>query len=298
MVKKIEAFKHIRLLQMIANRHVDTFFSGIYRSVFKGNGLEFEDVREYRQGDDIRLMNWNVTARSAVPYIKTFREERELGLMLVVDVSASSRFGHTDRLKSETIAELGAILAFSAIRNQDKVGLLLFSGEIELFLKPAKGTRHVLRVIRELLYFVPKFPGTDLKKALLFLGSVQKRRSICFIISDFLSDDFEVQLTLTAKKEELIGFHVYDSYEMQFTPRALVTLQDLETGEETIADTADPLFQNRFEEQSNARINNLRKLFLRSGADFVSVNTSESSSSVLQRFFQLKKCRLNRRNGK
>ena len=175
MIAPSESYRHIRRLQIKALRNVDDLFAGIYRSAFKGKGLEFEDVREYEPGDDIRTIDWNVTARSQRPYVKNFREERELTVMLVVDISASSRYSHTSRFKSEMIAELAALLAFSAIKNQDKVGLLLFSSQIELYLKPKKGVRHVLRVIRELLYFKPQHEGTDLPKALAFLGRVQRK---------------------------------------------------------------------------------------------------------------------------
>jgi uncharacterized protein (DUF58 family) len=253
MLKPTETFKQIHRLQIIARRHVDSFFSGIYRSAFKGNGLEFEDIREYQAGDDIRLMNWNVTARTGHPFIKTFREERELSLMLIVDISASSRFSHTGRLKSELIAELAAILAFSAIRNQDKVGLLLFSSEVELYLKPKKGTKHVLRLIRELLYFTPQYLGTNLQKALIFLGRLQKHRTLCFLISDFLADQFSSQIPLIAKKHELIAVHIYDSYEKIFHPKAFFTLKDLETQEEVVVDTENPAVQDHFQNQSQKK---------------------------------------------
>lgn len=288
MIEPTEAFQHIRRLQIKALRHVDDIFAGIYRSAFKGKGLEFEDVREYRPGDDIRSIDWNVTARSQHLFVKNFREERELTVMLVVDISASSHFSHTARFKSEMIAELAALLAFSAIKNQDKVGLLLFTNEIELYLKPKKGVRHVLRVIRELLYFTPQHQGTDLPKALSFLGRVQRRRVICFLISDFLTGDFSSQAALIAKRHELIAFHVFDAYEKLFSPQALFTLHDLETDEKTIVDTADPLVQRNFQQQAQTQGMAVKHLFERIGADYMAMHTSESSSAVLQRFFRLR----------
>lgn len=288
MKKPMEAFQHIRRLQIKALHHVDDLFAGIYRSVFKGKGLEFEDVREYKAGDDIRTIDWNVTARSQHPFVKNFREERELTVMLVVDISASSHFSHTDRFKSEMIAELAALLAFSAIKNQDKVGLLLFTNEVELYLKPKKGVRHVLRVIRELLYFHPQHKGTDLPKALSFLGRVQRKRVICFLISDFLTGNFNKQAALIAKRHELIAFHVFDSYEKDFSPQGLFALRDLETSEHILVDTADKHVQQHFQKKTQEHALSIQHLFERMGADYIAMDTNESSSHVLQRFFRLR----------
>jgi uncharacterized protein (DUF58 family) len=288
MIAPTEAFKYIRRLQIKTLRNVEDVFAGIYRSAFKGKGLEFDDVREYEPGDDIRTIDWNVTARSQRPFVKNFREERELTVMLVVDISASSRFGHTERFKSEMIAELAALLAFSAIKNQDNVGLLLFTNEIELYLKPKKGVRHVLRVIRELLYFKPQHMGTDLPKALKFLGQVQRKRVICFLISDFLTGDFSQQAALIAKRHELIAFHVYDAYEKIFAPKGLFALRDLETGEQALIDTAHPAVQQHFQQQTQEQALAVKHLFERMGADYFSMHTGESSSAVLHRFFRLR----------
>jgi len=288
MIDKTEAFKHIRRLQIKAMHNVDNLFAGIYRSAFKGKGLEFEEVREYQPGDDIRAIDWNVTARSGRPFIKNFREERELTIMLVVDISASSHFSHTDRLKSEMIAEIAALLAFSAIKNQDKVGLLLFTNEIELYLNPRKGVRHVLRVIRELLYFTPQHKGTDLPKALSFLGRVQRKRVICFLISDFLANNFSKQAALLAQRHELIALQVYDTHEKHFTPEALFNLVDLETGDERLIDTSDPQVQEHFDQQSTEQTRATKQLFHRIKADYMAMHTGENSSTALQRFFKLR----------
>lgn len=208
--------------------------------------------------------------------------------MLVVDISASSRYSHTSRLKSELIAELAALLAFSAIKNQDKVGLLLFSSEIELYLSPKKGVRHVLRVMRDLLYFTPKNKGTDLQNALAFLGQVQRRHAICFLISDFIAHDFDWQAALIAKRHELIAFQVYDAYEHLFEPKGLFTLRDLESQEEAVVDTSDPMIRTAYEQQAQNQQVQLKKLFNSIGAEFVPMSTSESSANVLQKFFKLR----------
>ncbi|MFI0435113.1 MAG: DUF58 domain-containing protein [Parachlamydiaceae bacterium] len=291
MIERTQALQHIRRLHIKALHNVEDLFSGFYRSAFKGKGLEFEDVREYFPGDDIRTIDWNVTARSQHPFVKNFREERELTVMLIVDLSASSGFSHLNRLKSDIIAELAAILAFSAIKNQDKVGLLLFTNEIELYLTPKKGVRHVLRVIRELLYFIPRNKGTDLSKALSFLAKVQAKHAICFLISDFLSDGFSKEAALIAKRHELIAFHVYDTYEETCIPRGLFHLRDLETAEEAFIDTDDVKIREQFEKKSRQKALKTRHLFSSIGADYLSIHTGEASNDVLQRFFKLRRRR-------
>jgi len=281
-----EAFENIRSIQIKATRNVNDLFGGIYRSVFKGRGLEFEDVREYQQGDEMRSIDWNVTARMQKPYVKRYKEERELTVMLIVDISASARFGHASRLKSELIAEIGALLAFSAIKNQDKVGLLLFSDDIELFLKPKKGTRHVVRVIRELLFFQPKHSGTNLQKALVFLGKVQKQKSICFLISDFMTDRFEYELQLTAQRHETIAIQIYDDYERQLPELGLIKLRDLETQTYVYVDTSNAYHQNLYQESANQNQQILRKMMNRTGVDLISIQTKESYLKKLQHFFR------------
>lgn len=291
MTAPIEAFSRIRRLQIKALRNVDDLFAGIYRSVFKGKGIEFEDVREYEPGDDIRSIDWNVTARSQKAYVKNFREERELTVMLVVDVSASSRYSHTTHLKSELIAEIAALLAFSAIKNQDNIGLLLFTNEVELYLKPKKGVRHVLRVIRELLYFKPKHEGTDLPHALAFLGRVQRKQTISFLISDFIAKDFDRQAAVIAKRHELIAFHVYDAFERQFSPTGFFNLHDLESHVQALIDTSDPIVQSHFEKQAQEQSLAVKKLFEKAGASYHAIHTGESSADALHRFFRMRKRR-------
>jgi uncharacterized protein (DUF58 family) len=288
MISPNEAYQHIRRLQIKALRNVEDLFAGIYRSAFKGKGLEFEDVREYSPGDDIRSIDWNVTARSQKPYVKNYREERELTVMLIVDISASSRYSHTSRFKSDLIAELAALLAFSAIKNQDNVGLLLFSNQVELYLKPKKGVRHVLRVIRELLYFTPKHEGTDLSKALSFLGRVQKKHTISFLISDFLATNFDRQVAVTSKRRELIAFHIYDKFERVFAPQGLFHLHDLESHLHAIIDTSDSKVRRQFESKAKTQSEEVKKLIEKAGAGYYPIHTGENSADALHRFFRLR----------
>jgi uncharacterized protein (DUF58 family) len=285
-----EDFQRIRRIQLKVSRNVNDLFAGIYRSAFKGRGLEFEDVREYHPGDDVRSIDWNVTARLQTPYSKNFREERELTVMLVVDISASTRFSHTSHLKSEWIAEIGALLAFSAIKNQDKVGLLLFSDEIELYLRPKKGIKHVLRVIRELLYFQPRKTGTNLKKSLAFLGHVQKRQAICFLISDFLNMDYSHEINLIAKRHELIAIQVHDSYETAFPSMGLVTVRDLESQQIVLVDTSNEKVQKNFQEKASHHQHLLKQTMQRAGADFIYLHSDESYVKALQQFFKHRGC--------
>lgn len=289
MLNQNQIFQSIRRLHITAMHDVENFFSGIYRSTFKGRGLEFEDVREYYEGDDIRLIDWNLTAHSETPFVKNFREERELTVMLVVDVSASSLFGHGKHLKSQIIAEIAALIALSAIKNHDKVGLILFSDKIELYLKPKNCLSHVLRVIRELLFFKPLNRGTNLQEALKFLGKVQKQPIICFLISDFLTTDFSVEVSLVAKRHELIAFHIFDSYEKSFGPKAFFNLKDLETNREAFIDTADPNLQLHFQKDEEAHHREIRRMFERFGAEYMEINAEEASNNALRRFFRLRR---------
>jgi uncharacterized protein (DUF58 family) len=279
-----EIFKKIKRIQIAVTRDVNDLFAGMYRSAFKGRGLEFEEVREYQPGDDIRSIDWNVTAKLQHPYVKIFREERELTVMLLVDVSASSLYSHTSVTKSEWMAEMAALLAFSAIKNNDKVGLLLFTDHVELYIQPKKGLRHVLRVIRELLYFKPKHTGTDIRQALNFLGQVQKKRAICFIISDFLATPFELEMKIAAKRHEMIAIQLYDSYERDFPSNGLIRLEDLETGEEILADSSATSENYRRQGFDAARL--LKQTVKKAGASLISISTGESYSEALFRFFR------------
>lgn len=281
-----EAFKHLRRLHIQTTKAVDTLFAGIYHSAFKGQGIQFEEVREYQEGDEIRYIDWNVTARMQHPYIKTFREERELTVMLVVDISGSTGFGSGPRSKSEIIAEIGAILAFSAIKNQDKVGLLLFSDEVELYLKPKKGTRHVLRIIRELLFFKPKHHKTSIQTALSFLGTVQSHKTICFLISDFIDQGLEHDVSLLAQRHDLIAIHIQDEHEKQFPPLGLLHLKDLETEAVQHIDTSFQPIQQSFASKSKDQIDAFEQLMIKVGADFILIDCEKPYLDPLRQFFK------------
>lgn len=286
-----DVFKRIRQIKIHTGRLVDDLFAGIYRSIFKGKGIEFEDFREYLPGDEIRSIDWNVSARMNNVFVKNYREERELTVMLVIDVSASSRFGSQNRTKSEVIAEVGALLAFSAIKNQDKVGLLLFSDIIEKYIPPKKGLRHTLRLIRELLAFKPKSTGTDLQKALRYLGRVQKRQCICFLISDFICQDYALDVKLAAKRYDLITIAITDPYETTFPDIGLTMIQDLETGEKSLVDTSNYTVQTHYASEASRRLNEFQKLIQKIGAGFISIKTNKPYTDALRKYFKERKKR-------
>lgn len=281
-------YKKIHRIQIISTQLASDVLAGAYRSAFKGIGIEFEEVREYQPGDDVRSIDWNVTARMNHPYIKIFREERELTVLLVVDVSASLRFGSRNRLKSELIAEIGAALAFSAIKNHDKVGLILFSDIIEKYVPPGKGVRHVLRIIRELLVFEPKQRGSDVKQALSFLGNVQRRAGICFLLSDFLCSDYAHEAALIARKHDLISICITDPYENRFPGIPLVALRDLETQQSALLDTSAASLQDQYNKTSVQRIQQNKTLMNKLNAGFIEVRTDKPYMLPLRKFFKLR----------
>ena len=245
-----EILKKVKRIEISTRGLVNEVFSGEYHSVFKGRGMEFAEVREYQIGDDIRNIDWNVFARSGSPYVKVFDEERELTVMLMVDVSASGSFGTTSQLKGEVAAELCAVLAFSAIKNNDKVGLMIFSDKIEKFIPPRKGKQHVLRVIREILYFKPEDAKTDLNIALEYLNRVVKRRSIAFIISDFLTENYEKALQVANKKHDIIAIDIIDPREVELPNVGFLELEDAETGETVLIDTGSTEIRETFFSES------------------------------------------------
>ena len=281
-----EIIKKIRRIQITTNRMVSDVFAGEYQSVFKGRGMEFDEVREYQPGDEVRDIDWNVTARYGRPFIKKFVEEREQTVMLLVDASGSSRFGSRDRFKSELAAELCAVLAFSAIRNKDKVGLIIFTDRIEKFVPPAKGSRHVLRVIREVLYFQPEGEGTDITLALEYLNRVTRRRSITFLVSDFEAEGYEKALTIANKRHDMIAVMVKDPRERELPPVGLINLRDAETGEDCLVDTSDANIRRRYREDAEREEEETVKLFRGSGIDFIRVSTDQPYVPELMRFFK------------
>jgi len=287
-----DIFQRIRQIEITTNRLVEELLVGAYRSAFKGNGIEFEEVREYIPGDDIRSIDWNVTARMNRPFVKTFREERELTVMLLVDISASSRFGSQDRQKSELIAEIAATLAFSAIKNQDKVGLILFSDHVEHYIPPRKGKQHVLRVIRDILVYEPERKKTNIAAALRFLGKVQRRMAVCFLVSDFLCpSNYQHELKVNAKHHDMILLGVKDPLEKSFPPYSLVTLKDLETGEIRVVDAGDNSVQAEFLLRVGVEQKNLKKLANQLGVSFLEFETDKPYAASINRFFQERKRR-------
>jgi len=284
-----ELLARIRKIQITTTHLAEDLLAGAYLSAFKGQGMEFEEVRAYQTGDDIRTIDWNVTARMQHPYVKTFCEERELTVMLVVDISASCRFGSKEKSKSEVIAEIGATLAFAAIKNHDKVGLLLFSDRVEAYIPPRKGVRHVLRVVRDLLVFEPKGKGTDLKTALDFLGRVQRRPVICFLISDFFCRQHPHELMLASKRHDLIAVSVNDPAEKRFPKMGLVAMQDLESGERALVDTARGVVAGKGSREVEENLQKWRARMQKIGAGFIQVRTDRPYIDPLRKFFKTRK---------
>lgn len=281
-----EILKKIRRLELRTRRLVDSMFAGSYHSVFKGRGMNFEEVREYTPGDEIRSIDWNVTARMNTPFVKKFTEERELTVMLVVDVSASGDFGSVQSSKRELAAEVASILAFSAIQNNDKVGLLLFTDEVELFIHPKKGRMHTLRLIREMLYFRPHRRGTNLAAALEYLNKVVTRRAVVFLISDFLDEGYDKPLSVAARRHDLVAMPVIDPGEEDLPDVGIVTLEDPETGEQIDVNTSSRALRGAYlaleEKRKKATAQQLRKL----GIDTIPLRTNEDYLHVLRAFFE------------
>lgn len=281
-------FKAIRRLQIHTTHLADDVLAGAYHSAFKGKGIEFEEVREYQPGDEVRSIDWNVTARMNHPFVKLFKEERELTILLVVDTSFSCRFGTKKKRKSELIAEAGALLAFSAIRNNDKVGLILFSDQVEKYLPPKKGLKHILRLIRELLFYTPKDKGTNIGAALAFAGKVHRRSSICFVLSDFISEDFSHQWELIAQKHDLVAMQVTDPYELAFPDVGLTMMEDLESGRHTLVDTSASSMQEALKRQKIDAHMSLKKLCNRTGTSLIELTTDASPLTAIKKFFKMR----------
>ena len=286
-----EILKKIRRLELRTRRLVSSTFAGQYHSVFKGRGMNFEEVREYAPGDEIRSIDWNVTARMNTPYVKKFTEEREMTVMLVVDVSASGTFGSVNLSKRELAAEVASILAFSAINNNDKVGLLLFSDDVELFIPPKKGRLHTLRLIREMLYFEPKGRGTNLAGALDYLNRVISRRAVVFMISDFIAPNFEKALTV-ASRHDVVAMPVSDPGESKLPDVGIITLEDAETGEQIDINTGSRAVRRGLADLEETRRKAMNKLFRSRRVDTVPLSTTEDYLLALRVFFAQRERRL------
>ena len=286
-----ELARKIRILQITTRKVVNDVLAGEYGSVFRGRGMEFDEVREYMPGDEIRTIDWNVTARTGTPYVKRYVEERELTVMFVVDLSASGAFGSVSKLKNEVAAEFCSLLAFSAVKNNDKVGLIVFTDQIEMYIPPKKGTQHVLRVIRELLDFRPRQARTDMVGALDFLGKVTKKRAVVFLVSDFQAEGFERSMRIIGKRHDLVAVTVVDPREVSLPNVGLVELEDAETGETVLVDTGSAAVRKRYERLGRERTARFRELFASMGVDQIEVMTDRDYVPNLVRFFRMRERR-------
>lgn len=268
-----ELLKKVRKIEIKTRGLSNQIFAGEYHSAFKGKGMTYSEVREYQYGDDIRNIDWNVTARFRNPFVKIYEEEREMTVMLIVDVSASKEFGTNQQLKRNLITELSAVLSFSAIQNNDKIGVILFSDKIEKFIPPKKGRKHILRIIRELIEFEPENKGTDISEALRYFTNVIKKRSTAFIISDFIDEGFEDAVKIANKKHDVIALNIYDKREMEIPSMGMVKLKDAETGNDMWVDTSDKRVRDNYKKWWLKSQAELKNILSKSGVDFVSLET-------------------------
>ena len=281
-----ELLKKVRKIEIKTKGLSANIFSGEYHSAFKGRGMSFSEVRGYQYGDDVRNIDWNVTARTGAPFVKVFEEERELTVMLVIDMSRSAFFGTRTQFKNEMMTEICAVLAFSAINNNDKVGVIFFSDRIEKFIPPKKGRGHILLIIRELLNFEPSGTGTDMTVGLQYLNSVIKKRSITFLLSDFMTRGYDDALRIAARRHDIIGVHIADPSEEQLPPVGLLRAVDAETGERIWLDTSDDATRNRYAMWYLENFKYFKTIFAKTGVDSVSIRTTESYVNALLKFFQ------------
>ncbi len=281
-----ELLKKVRKIEIKTRRLSDHIFGGEYHSTFKGRGMTFSEVRQYQFGDDVRSIDWNVTARYNEPFVKVFEEERELTMMLMVDVSGSELFGTSNQFKKEIVTELSATLAFSALQNNDKVGLILFSDEIELFIPPKKGKTHVLRIIRELLEFEPKSNKTNLAVALKYLTNVMKKKAIVFVLSDFIDDDYQQTIRITGKKHDVTGIRIYDEREESIPNLGMVQMQDAETGEVRLINTQSKNVRMAYGKYHQERVRYFEDVFTKSGCGVLSCRVDESYVKKLLGYFK------------
>lgn len=281
-----ELLKKVRKIEIKTRRLSDHVFGGEYHSTFKGRGMTFSEVRQYQFGDDVRSIDWNVTARYNEPYVKVFEEERELTLMLLVDISGSELFGTDEQFKNEIVTEIAATLAFSALQNNDKIGLILFSDEIELFIPPKKGKSHVLRIIRELIEYKGQSKKTDLVNALKYLTNVMKKKAIVFVLSDFITEDYKDTLKIVSGKHDVTGIRIYDKHEEQLPNLGMVQMQDQETGETILVNTASKKVRRNYEAYYQDRANEFLESFRKSGAGALSCRVDESYVKKLLGYFK------------
>ena len=281
-----ELLKKVRKIEIKTKRLSNHIFSGEYHSSFKGRGMTFSEVRQYQYGDDIRNIHWNVTARYNEAHVKVFEEERELTMVLMVDISGSESFGSKSQFKKDIVTEIAATMAFSATQNNDKIGLILFSDNIELYIPPKKGRSHVLRIIRELIEFEPKSQKTDIAQALKFLSGTQKKKAIIFMISDFMSENYEHTLKIASKKHDITGIRVYDIREEKIPNLGMVSMLDAETGKVQLIDTGSKTVRMNYEKHYQDRLNYFKDVFRKSGAGVVNTRVDESYVTKLLGYFK------------
>ena len=277
--------KKVKDLEIKSRKLTTHMFTGEYHSAFKGRGMSFREVREYAHGDDVRFIDWNVSARYSHPFTKVFEEERELTVILMVDVSASSLFGTTHQRKKDLITEVGAVLTFSAINNNDKVGVIFFSDKVEQYIPPKKGKQHALYIVRELLTARPKGKGTNLNEAMKFFNRSSKQKSIAFIMSDFLTDKYEDNLRVIGNRHDVIGLKVYDKMDMQLPDIGMVQFEDYETGKTKWLDTSNALVQYNYQQHFLQQSALCKSIFLKAGAELLHLRTDEDYVKILQQFF-------------
>ncbi len=281
-----ELLKKVRKIEIKTRGLSKQIFSGEYHSAFKGRGMAFSEVRNYQHGDDIRTIDWNVTARYNDPFIKIFEEERELTVMLLVDVSQSQSFGTQEQFKRELLTEISAIVSFSAMQNNDKIGVIFFTDKVEKYIPPKKGRSHVLRIIRELIEFKPENRGTDIGNALAYMTNVLKKRSIVFIASDFISPDFEQALKISGKKHDTIAMHLFDEREREIPNIGMVRIDDLENGKEQWIDTSSSAMRTNYMREWDSRQKNLKTVFTKNKIDVVNIQTGQDYIVPLMNFFK------------
>ncbi|MEW4922146.1 DUF58 domain-containing protein [Algibacter sp. 2305UL17-15] len=281
-----ELLKKVRKIEIKTRRLSDHIFGGEYHSTFKGRGMTFSEVRQYQFGDDVRTIDWNVTARYSEPYVKVFEEERELTMMLMVDISGSELFGTVQQFKNEVVTEIAATLAFSATQNNDKIGLILFSDQIELYIPPKKGRSHVLRIIRELIEFKPLSKQTDLAQALKFMQNVMKKKAIVFVLSDFMTDDYQHTMKIVSGKHDVTGIRVYDKREEEIPNLGVVQMQDEETGELMLVNTTSKKVRRNYAKFYNDKVTYYKESFSRSGAGTMNCRVDESYVKKLLGYFK------------
>jgi uncharacterized protein (DUF58 family) len=281
-----DLLKKVRKIEIKTRRLSDHIFSGEYHTSFKGRGMTFSEVRQYQYGDDIRAIDWNVTARYNEAHVKVFEEERELTMMLMVDISGSESFGSKNQFKKDIVTEIAATMAFSATQNNDKIGLILFSDQIELYIPPKKGKSHVLRIIRELIEFHPKSNKTDVAQALKFLSGTQKKKAIVFVISDFMSDEYENTLKIASKKHDITGIRVFDIREEKMPNLGMVSMVDAETGETQVVNTGSKSVRLEYEKEYRSKVDYFTETFRKSGSGVVSTRVDESYVTKLLSYFK------------